>query len=295
MKSLHFTFNGWATLFWFPILCKPLQNMNLLRYNIFSQLQQKKAKKSTPTGSTLFGFVLDNCSSDQVLQSWDRRRCFSKRWLQDAAGKFSMPKGPNAERDEHRGWWAPATHPPFGCVYLFAIFLCSNLYKFARKNTFVCKSSLSMWEWWVVISCWLIYCIYFLKFACQRWVLETLETFCRRYALTSENLHRKPTEAKNSDGISWSWTPTIFSPSYQSCGLLLTGWGVEGCQSSVFLEFLSWKQMDFCLKMNGNVWRFFWLLFNKYTQHHNKNWIAYNRFHFWIAIHQRGFYFFILA
>lgn len=62
--------------------------------------------------------------------------------------------------------------PPTVWVCLFVCnFLCSNLYKFARKNTFVCKSSLSMWEWWVMISCWLIYCIYFLKFACQRWVL----------------------------------------------------------------------------------------------------------------------------
>ena len=24
--------------------------------------------------------------------------------LEDAAGKFSMPKGPNSERDERRGW-----------------------------------------------------------------------------------------------------------------------------------------------------------------------------------------------
>lgn len=44
--------------------------------------------------------------------------------------------------------------PPTVWVCLFVCnFLCSNLYKFARKNTFVCKSSLSMWEWWVVISC----------------------------------------------------------------------------------------------------------------------------------------------
>ena len=123
-----------------------------------------------------------------------------------------MPKGPNAERDEHRGWWAP--HPPFG-LHWFAIFcaqICSlkfgNVQKI-RKNTFVCKSLEHMG---VVISCWLIYIlIYFLKFADQRWVLETLEPFCRlfRYALTSENLHRKPTEAL-SDGTSWSCTPTIF-------------------------------------------------------------------------------------
>jgi len=42
----------------------------------------------------------------EVLQSWDRRRCFSKRWLQDAAAKFSMPRGANPERDEGRGWYA---------------------------------------------------------------------------------------------------------------------------------------------------------------------------------------------
>merc|ERR1712217_927835 len=42
----------------------------------------------------------------EMLQSWDKRRGFSKRWLQDAAGKFSMPKGANAERDEGRGWYA---------------------------------------------------------------------------------------------------------------------------------------------------------------------------------------------
>lgn len=64
---------------------------------------------------TLFGIIFDNIDDrdrgacaflGEVLQSWDRRRCFSKRWLQDAAGKFSMPKGPNSERDERRGWYA---------------------------------------------------------------------------------------------------------------------------------------------------------------------------------------------
>lgn len=64
---------------------------------------------------TLFGIIFDDIDDrdrgacaflGEVLQSWDRRRCFSKRWLQDAAGKFSMPKGPNTERDERRGWYA---------------------------------------------------------------------------------------------------------------------------------------------------------------------------------------------
>ena len=34
------------------------------------------------------------------------------------------------------------------------------------------------------------------------------------------------------------------------------------------------------------------LPFNKHTQHHNKNWIAYYRFHFWIAIHEDLIFFF---
>eukprot|EP00441_Pelagodinium_beii_P002996 CAMPEP_0197700622 /NCGR_PEP_ID=MMETSP1338-20131121/122196_1 /TAXON_ID=43686 ORGANISM="Pelagodinium beii, Strain RCC1491" /NCGR_SAMPLE_ID=MMETSP1338 /ASSEMBLY_ACC=CAM_ASM_000754 /LENGTH=547 /DNA_ID=CAMNT_0043284257 /DNA_START=1 /DNA_END=1644 /DNA_ORIENTATION=+ len=64
---------------------------------------------------TLFGTIFDNIDDrdrgacaflGEILQSWDRRRCFSKRWLQDAAGKFSMPKGANTERDGGRGWYA---------------------------------------------------------------------------------------------------------------------------------------------------------------------------------------------
>mmetsp|Transcript_34570 Transcript_34570/g.99227 ORF Transcript_34570/g.99227 Transcript_34570/m.99227 type:complete len:689 (+) Transcript_34570:70-2136(+) len=64
---------------------------------------------------TLFGLIFDRMDDrdrgacaflGEVLQSWDKRRCFSKRWLQDAASKFSMPKGPNPEKDEGRGWYA---------------------------------------------------------------------------------------------------------------------------------------------------------------------------------------------
>merc|ERR1712039_264818 len=64
---------------------------------------------------TLFGHLYDKIDDrdrgacaflGEMLQAWDKRRCFSKRWLQDAAGKFSMPKGANAERDEGRGWYA---------------------------------------------------------------------------------------------------------------------------------------------------------------------------------------------
>ncbi|CAE8677856.1 unnamed protein product [Polarella glacialis] len=64
---------------------------------------------------TLFGIIFENIDDrdkgacaflGEILQSWDRRRCFSKRWLQDAAGKFSMPKGANTERDDARGWYA---------------------------------------------------------------------------------------------------------------------------------------------------------------------------------------------
>merc|ERR1712039_576758 len=64
-------------------------------------------------GRTLFGYLFDKIDDrdrgacaflGEMLQGWDKRRCFSKRWLQDAAGKFSMPKGANAERDEGRGW-----------------------------------------------------------------------------------------------------------------------------------------------------------------------------------------------
>jgi len=62
----------------------------------------------------LFGLIFDNIDDrdrgacaflGEVLQSWDRRRCFSKRWLQDAASKFTMPKGINTERDDGRGWY----------------------------------------------------------------------------------------------------------------------------------------------------------------------------------------------
>merc|ERR1711972_409596 len=61
---------------------------------------------------TLFGLIFDQIDDrdrgacaflSEILQSWDRRRCFSKRWLQDAASKFTMPKGANPERDEGRG------------------------------------------------------------------------------------------------------------------------------------------------------------------------------------------------
>lgn len=186
--------------------------------------------------------------------------------------------------------------PPTVWVCLFVCnFLCSNLYKFARKNTFVCKSSLSMWEWWVVISCWLIYCIYFLKFACQRWVLETLETFCRRYALTSENLHRKPTEAPTRmESVEVGLQPYFHRP-INLVACCLQDEASKAAKAQSFLSFLAENRWIFVWRWMGMSEDFFWLLFNKYTQHHNKNWIAYNRFHFWIAIHQRGFYFFILA
>jgi len=63
----------------------------------------------------VFGLIFDNVDDrdrgacaflGEVVQSWEKRRCFSKRWLQDAASKFSAPKGPNSERDEARGWYA---------------------------------------------------------------------------------------------------------------------------------------------------------------------------------------------
>lgn len=64
---------------------------------------------------TLFGPIFDDIDNQdrgacaflsEILQSWDRRRCFSKRWLQDAASKFNAPKGANSERDEGKGWYA---------------------------------------------------------------------------------------------------------------------------------------------------------------------------------------------
>merc|ERR1719498_566569 len=64
---------------------------------------------------TLFGLIFDQIDDrdrgacaflSEILKSWDRRRCFSKRWLQDAAGKFTAPKGANQERDEGKGWYA---------------------------------------------------------------------------------------------------------------------------------------------------------------------------------------------
>merc|ERR1712110_1272564 len=75
---------------------------------------------------SLFGHIFDNVDDrdrgacaflGEVLTSWDRRRCFTKRWLQDAAAKFNAPKGVNSERDEGRGWYALtaenlAKHPP---------------------------------------------------------------------------------------------------------------------------------------------------------------------------------------
>eukprot|EP00928_Gymnodinium_smaydae_P086814 TRINITY_DN71238_c0_g1_i1.p1 TRINITY_DN71238_c0_g1~~TRINITY_DN71238_c0_g1_i1.p1 ORF type:complete len:597 (-),score=144.79 TRINITY_DN71238_c0_g1_i1:86-1699(-) len=63
----------------------------------------------------LFGHIFDKVDDrdrgacaflGEVLQSWDKRRCFSKRWIQDAAGKFSIPKGVNSEKEEGRGWYA---------------------------------------------------------------------------------------------------------------------------------------------------------------------------------------------
>merc|ERR1719482_248109 len=64
---------------------------------------------------TLFGLIFDQIDDRdrgacaflaEILQSWDRRRCFSKRWLQDAGSKFTQPKGANSERDEGKGWYA---------------------------------------------------------------------------------------------------------------------------------------------------------------------------------------------
>lgn len=64
---------------------------------------------------TLFGLIFDRMDDrdrgacaflGEILDSWERRRCFSKRWLQDARNKFTIPKGSNTERDEGRGWYA---------------------------------------------------------------------------------------------------------------------------------------------------------------------------------------------
>lgn len=64
---------------------------------------------------TMFTLIFDNIDDRdrgacaflaEILQSWDRRRCFSKRWLQDASSKFTAPKGANLERDEGKGWYA---------------------------------------------------------------------------------------------------------------------------------------------------------------------------------------------
>jgi len=64
---------------------------------------------------TIFGLIFDHIDDRdrgacaflaEILASWDRRRCFSKRWLQDAGGKFTAPKGANSERDEGKGWYA---------------------------------------------------------------------------------------------------------------------------------------------------------------------------------------------
>jgi len=41
----------------------------------------------------------------EMLDTWDKRRCFSKKWLGDARSKFSVPRGANQERDEGRGWY----------------------------------------------------------------------------------------------------------------------------------------------------------------------------------------------
>jgi len=43
---------------------------------------------------------------NEIIQSWSRRKCFSKRWLEDASSKFTAPKGANSERDEGKGWYA---------------------------------------------------------------------------------------------------------------------------------------------------------------------------------------------
>jgi len=64
---------------------------------------------------TLFGLVFDHIDDrdrgacaflNEIIQSWSRRKCFSKRWLEDASSKFTAPKGANSERDEGKGWYA---------------------------------------------------------------------------------------------------------------------------------------------------------------------------------------------
>lgn len=81
---------------------------------------------------TLFGHIFDEIDDrdrgacaflGEVLTSWDKRRCFSKRWLQEAAGKFSNPKGVNSEKDEGRGWYALTAEnlqrtPPEGALIM---------------------------------------------------------------------------------------------------------------------------------------------------------------------------------
>lgn len=78
--------------------------------------------------------------------------------------------------------------PPTVCVCLFVCnFLCSNLYKFARKNTFVCKSSLSMWEWWVVISC--LVADWFTIYIYISWSLHVRDECLRLLKPSAEGMH----------------------------------------------------------------------------------------------------------
>merc|ERR1719341_2458224 len=64
---------------------------------------------------TLFNLIFDSVDDrdkamcavmGEILDTWDKRRCFSKKLLQDARSKIVIPKGANPERDEGRGWYA---------------------------------------------------------------------------------------------------------------------------------------------------------------------------------------------
>lgn len=64
---------------------------------------------------TLFGLIFDRADErdrsacaflTEILDSWDKRRCFSRKWLQDARRKFNATRASNAEREDGSGWYA---------------------------------------------------------------------------------------------------------------------------------------------------------------------------------------------
>ena len=151
--------------------CLPLHSTALLNH-----LEPFRMPGSAVLGSTalLFKAVAPGPQSSWIFMFCSCKEYQTKHLVQDAAGKFSMPKGPNSEREERRGWSAPLalyanwkdTHEQTGVP---------NIMELVGVHLFLCEKS------------------GYLGHIARNSLALALHKLWR-YALTSENLHRKPAE-----------------------------------------------------------------------------------------------------